>query len=174
MKLKTVITLLIILFLSGSIYTQELTKEEKRARKKETRKLLKNSLNFIKADKLDSAIILLDSLIILDPKNADAYYQKGWVAAQKADSALAIEILEQGVRQAPLSTRLRILLIRLKIESGDIDGAIPHLDSILSIKPNEGETLYLKGLTLLKKNDTANAVTAFKKAMDIAFKKGNK
>jgi tetratricopeptide (TPR) repeat protein len=173
-KLLILISLLLILILSGSAFSQELSKEEKRARKKEVRTLLKNSVKFTDDGKLDSALIMLDSLLVLDPKNPDAFYKKGWILAQQSDSVNAIIVLEEGVEKAPMSTRLRLLLVRLKIGTGDVEGAVPHLDYILKIKPNEGETLYLKGLTLLEQNDSAKAVEAFLKAMDLAFKKGSK
>ena len=174
MNRKLIVTLIVtfLFAFSSIVVAQELTKEEKRARKKEARKLLKLSVDLIKDSKLDSAQIILDSLIIFDPKNPDAYYKKGWLLTQKNDTAQALTIVSKGVEKAPLSSRLKIFLARLKINTGDIDGAIPLLDYVLSIKPNEGEALYLKGLTLLEKNNTAEAVEAFNRALDIAIKKG--
>ena len=62
--LKSSLVILLISLMAIPVLSQEMTKEEKRAHKKEARKLLKESIKLMEENKLDDAILLLDSLIM--------------------------------------------------------------------------------------------------------------
>ncbi len=152
---------------------QELTKEEKRAKRKQIRLYLKKSRSYFDAQQVDSAYIYIDSLLLFDSKNVDGFYYKGLIELKKNDTTKADSTLTQGVALAPLSTRIKILLARIKIEKKDYIQASELLDAILRIKPNEAETLYLRGLTYLYQNDTTNALEYLQNGLETALNKGN-
>ena len=101
----------------------------------------------------------------LDERNPDAYYQLGRIHLVRADSVKAISILSEGVAVAPLSTRIKFLLARLKIARDEYDQAESLLNQILSIKPREGEALFLRGSSRLARGDTLQALDDWKKAL---------
>lgn len=100
-----------------------------------------------------------------DPNNADALFHFGRLMLWQGDSAGAISMLEAGVKEAPLSSRLKLLLARLKLAEGDIDVAAGLVLDVLSVKPREGEALYLRGRILLERGDTTRAVDSWEEAL---------
>ncbi len=172
--MKLIKFILIFSILCTSVtFAQELTKEEKRAKRKQVRLYLKKSRTYFDAQQVDSAYIYIDSLLHFDPKNVDGYYYKGLIELKNNDTTKADSTLTQGVAVAPLSTRIKILLARIKIEKKEYQQASELLDSILKIKPNEAETLYLRGLTYLYQNDTTKALEYLQHGLETALDKGN-
>lgn len=172
---KIIVLLLLVLFVCISLEAQET--DGKLSRKeliKQNRLLMKESIKLIDNNNLDSALLLLDSILTLDQKNPDAYYYKGYILLEKSDTATASTVLTEGISKAPMSTRLKILSSKVLLSQGDFAGAGILLDKILAIKPREGEALYLKGVTLLESNDTAAAIGKFQKALELEFSKGKK
>ncbi len=164
--------LVIILLFSCAVQAQEMTKEEKRAKRKNVRLYLKKSIAYFNNHQLDSASLYIDSLLTLAPKNPDAYYYLGLIHIENADTTLADSVLSQGSDVAPLSTRIKILLSRIKIEQKDFEASAELLDAILRIKPREPETLYLRGITYLHMNDTTKAIEYLKHGLERALVKG--
>lgn len=56
---------------------------------------------------------------------------------------------------------------RKKIQNGDIDGALQGLDEILAKKPHETNTLYLKGICLIRKQMFPEAAEIFHKVTQL-------
>ena len=76
-----------------------------------------------------------------------------------------MSVLAEGVENAPLSSRLKLFLARLKLAQGDLEGATELLDQVLAIKPKEGEALYLRGLACLDRGDTLQAMEEWESAL---------
>lgn len=149
-------------------------KSDKRARAKQTRKILKGAVkNFEKRD-YQTALVQLDSVIALIVSNPDGYYYKGLIQTRLGDTSAAIETLARGVSQAPMSSRIKLLLARLYIDAGRVDDAFLLIGRVLAIKPREGEALYLRGLVEMHKGDTSSATVTFNQALDLALSKGKK
>lgn len=166
--MKRYTNLLIVLFISIFAVTSvvgQMTKEEKRAKKKASREILKQVIVSIDEEKYVESISLIDSLLLLDPKNADGFYFKGLSLAKTNDTSTALVALEEGIIKAPLSSRLKILTSRLYLNQGKLDQALAHLESILKFKPKEPETLYLCGEIYLQKADTVLALEYFENAL---------
>lgn len=149
-------------------------RETRNTRNKETRRLLKEATECTEAGKFDRALIGLDSVLVLDSANPDAYYYKAVALAQSGDSTTAIDILRVGSEKAPLSSRIKLLLAEMLLSRQNIDEASPLVDAVLAIKPREGEALYLKGVIQMERGDTAAALDTFQRALEIALLRGGK
>jgi len=162
-----------LLLISTPVMGQESQdqKQMRRERIKQSRLLLKSAVKFINAAEYDSASVMLDSILTLDAKNPDAFYYQANIRLYLRDSAGAVEILTRAIEQAPLSTRLKLLLSRLKLKSGAFQEAANLLDSILAIKSRQGEALYLRGIAHLKLADTSKAIDMLQQAGKVAMAK---
>ena len=163
-QLYILIIIFTSLFAVTSVFAQ-LSKEEKRARKKISRSLLKKVIASVDENKYQEAIVLIDSLLTLDPKNAEGYFYKGLVLAKTNDTTAALEALEEGITKVPLSSRLKIITSRLYINVGKPDEALAYLEAVLKIKPKNAESLYLSGIIYLQKADSTQALDLFEKAL---------
>jgi regulator of sirC expression with transglutaminase-like and TPR domain len=153
---------------------KQLSKEEKRQQRTEARRLLKNVKQFYEGGDLVSAKASVDSLCLLDPSNPDGVHYKGRIFLRQNDTAQAIITLEAGVEQAARSTRLKILLGRLYLVTGQHDQAMQMAEAVLALKPREASALYLKGATIAANGDTAQASAVLEEALRLALeKRGN-
>jgi tetratricopeptide (TPR) repeat protein len=138
------------------------------------RKSLKAGIKNFEKGEYESAIIMLDSVLASDSGNPDAALYKGKILARQGDSAAAVQVLEQGVTGSPRSSRLKTLLARFYLNQNEDDKAIELVESILVIRPNEGEALYIKGQGLLRKGDTLQAVDLLERALEISLKRNRR
>lgn len=161
-----ILALLLIISLSFNAFAQDLTKEEKRARRKEVRRFLKNCSTLTANEAFNDVIVFADSIFILDAKNADAFYFKGYAQYAINDTTGAYETIMAGTQSSPLSSRLKILLCNVLIRMKKPEEALLEIDKVLAIKPNLSEALYVKGLALVATNDSTQAITYFEKALE--------
>jgi len=175
MKIRYLILLTFILaLLPYSIVMGQESSEDLNARREALRRcrdLLKDTIDEIDAGNYNAALADIDSVILCDPKNADAYFHRGRILIRQNDTTSAVSALEKGVEMAPLSTRNRLLLARLKIGLNAPDDALEQIENVLTIKPRESEALYLKGIALLVKSDTTAAIEIMEKALDTNFER---
>ncbi len=176
---KALLVWLSILIIAGvpiNAYSQTISDsaQEKRKRVKLSRHFLKESKALINDNKASEALPLLDSVLAIDAKNPDAHYYKASILVQSGDTTQATLILTDGISKAPLSSKLKISLARIYLAQNNVTGASELIDNILAIKPRQGEALYLKGVTLLEQNDTAQAVEIFQKVLQFTLLKGKK
>lgn len=175
MKIRNLIlTAFALVLLPYSIVIGQESSAELDARREALRRcraLLKDTIEEIDAGNYNAALADIDSVILCDPKNADAYFHRGRILIRQNDTTSAVSALEKGVEVAPLSTRNRLLLARLKIGLNTPDDALEHIEKVLAIKPRESEALYLKGIALLVKSDTTSAIESMGKALDTNFER---
>ena len=157
----------ILLVVTAQAQTDEDVARQARRQKMATcRAFLKTALASMDEGRYTEAEIALDSVLICDPDNPDAYYHKARIAlhGDATDTTAAASALTTGVERAPRSTRLKLLLARVHLAGGKFDDAATLLDDVLAIKPREGEALYLKSLVLLNRADTTQALELMEKA----------
>lgn len=142
--------------------------------RKESRRLLKEATALLDNQQFDESIVYLDSVLSMDNKNPDAYYFKSLALLDKGDSTAGADVAEQGVKQAPRSSRLKILLGYIHINNGRDDEVIALMDQILMFKPNESEALYLKGRSYINKGDSSAALEMLEKAYSNIIDKDNR
>ncbi len=149
-------------------------KKARRAKIKESRRLLKSAIAKTEAGDYTSALGELDSILTVDDTNPDAYYYKGIAQVSTGDTTDAIATLTLGSEKAPLARRLKIYLAHLLLAGGQNDQALELINSVLAIKPGEGEALYLKGVLLQKAGDNTGAIEAYEKALEVTIAKSDK
>jgi tetratricopeptide (TPR) repeat protein len=175
MKIKIlVLTVFVLALLPYSIVMGQESSDDLDARREALRRcraLLKSTIDKIDAGNYEGALADIDSVILCDPKNADAYFHRGRILVRKNDTTSAVSALEKGVEMAPLSTRNRLLLARLKLSLDAPDDALEQIEKVLAFKPRESEALYLKGMVYLAKSDSTAAIEILEKALDKEFEK---
>lgn len=128
--------------------------------------LLKESGEKLAAGQYDSVLVRLEKVREIDPKNADAIYYTALVYLAESDTARARDVLSEGLETAPLSGRVRLLLVRLQLDAGDYEDAEVSLMTLLRFKPNDAEALYLRGFVGLARGDTVAALDDWEKALE--------
>ncbi|HTQ27405.1 MAG TPA: tetratricopeptide repeat protein [Puia sp.] len=108
-------------------------------------------------------------------------YKKSWELAPAPETAIQyasnlsindmpaekLTLLEDAVRKFPAENELNRLLGEAYAETGRSGEALDWYNRLLEKDPADFETWYEKGLLLLKKNDTARAIAALKRAYEI-------
>lgn len=161
--LKSVPVLALLLAVLLSVGSSASSKLERRA---QIADLLNESQDMLSGGQYDSVLVRMGQIQELDPKNPDAIYYTALVYLAQADTARAHEVLTEGVVKAPLSGRVRLLLVRLQIDAGDYDAAEESLTTLLRFKPNNPEALYLKGLAGLARGDTTATLDDWQTALE--------
>lgn len=167
---------LLVLLLAASLCGQSDSPsgDDKQARLKLVRQHLKQAIKEAKSEQYPEALASLDSVLAIDEKNADAFYYKSLVFVHSGDTAAATEVLVEGTSKAPFSARIKLLLARLYLVDGKTDQAVQLIDTVLAIKPRLGEALYLKGMASAILSDSAAAVEALAKALEITLAGGGR
>ncbi|MEN8008371.1 MAG: tetratricopeptide repeat protein [Candidatus Krumholzibacteriota bacterium] len=123
-----------------------------------SRALLAEAREAFAAGQSDTALARLESVLVEDPANPDAFYFIGLIKLSHADTSGAEAALAEGVRLAPLSRRLKLLLARVWVESGKTVEADKLVSEVMVLRPLDVDALYIKGLIALAENDSTAAV----------------
>ncbi len=143
-------------------------KDARRKNKKICRQLLRSAKISFRDGAYNEAKAFLDSLILCDISNPDAYYFLSKINLVRGDTHAAESQASTGIEKAPKSSRLKLLLARIKISLGDYAKALELTESVLKIKPREGKALYYKGLALKGLGDPT-AINILEKAVETTF-----
>ena len=130
-----------------------------------SRALLVEAQEAFAAGQSDTALARLDSILVEDPANPDAFYFIGLIKLSHADTAGAELALVEGVRLAPLSRRLKLLLARVWVESGKTLEADELVSEVMVLRPLDVDALYIKGLIALAENDSTAAIEFWDQAL---------
>ena len=149
-------------------------REARREQLRQSRALLSEAVDAIESGDNESAAVKLRSLLERDPENPDAHYHLARVLIAQGDTAEARTVLEAGAEKAPLSTRIKLMLARLQIADGSPAEAAVLLDGILTLRPHDGETLYLRGLAHLAVGDSLAAVEAWRTSLEATVERGQR
>jgi Flp pilus assembly protein TadD len=139
---------------------------DKLARREQISELLNESKEHLAEGQYDSVLVRLGQIQELDPKNPDAFYYTALVYLAQADTAKARDVLTEGIVKAPLSGRVRLLLVRLQLDAGEFDEAGQSLTTLLRFKPNNPEALYLRGYLGLARGDTVATLDDWQTALE--------
>jgi protein O-GlcNAc transferase len=78
---------------------------------------------------LDAAAQLYDSVLAVDPKNAEVLNLKGILLAQSGAPEGGFALLERAVALAPEDGRIRANLAKLRLDLGDVGGAVADYET---------------------------------------------
>lgn len=168
-----VLALVILAAFFNLLYAQSETAKSRKQIIKESRALLKSAIKRLEAGEYSESMTYLDSVILLDKNNPDAYYYKGQAFLSLNDTSQALEFLSEGVKMAPRSSRLKLLLANIQLKHMNYDVVLSLTNEVLAFKPNEGMALYLKGSALMDTGDTTGALVEFDKAIEHYLKREN-
>jgi len=138
---------------------------DRKATIQRSRALLTEARAAFAAGEADSALAKLESVLDEDPANPDAFYFIGLIKLSHADTSGAEVALTEGVRQAPLSRRLKLLLARVWVEAGKPTEAENLVAEVTAIRPHDLDALYIKGLIALARNDSTAALEVWDTAL---------
>ncbi len=130
-----------------------------------SRALLSEAKAAFAAGETDTALARCESVLTEDPANPDAYYFIGLIKLSDADTSGAEVALVEGVRLAPLSRRLKLLLARVWVEAGKTSEAEELVAEVMSLRPMDVDALYIKGLIALARSDSTAAVEIWDSAL---------
>ena len=117
------------------------------------------------AGESDTALARLESVLTEDPANPDAFYFIGLIKLSEADTSGAEVALAEGVRLAPLSRRLKLLLARVWVEAGKTIEAEELVGEVMFLRPRDVDALYIKGLIALARSDSTTAIELWDTAL---------
>lgn len=91
---------------------------------------------------------------------------------QKVEVDTIVMMSRARVEEVEMNKALRkeFELAREKIQKGDIDGALQALEKVLAKKPDETNSLYLKGVCLISKQKFLEAIESFTKVTQLTPK----
>jgi cytochrome c-type biogenesis protein CcmH/NrfG len=130
-----------------------------------SRALLSEAQAAFAAGQADTALARLESVLEEDPANPDAFYFIGIIKLSHADTSGAEVALVEGVKLAPLSRRLKLLLARVWVEAGKSTEAEVLVDEVMALRPRDLDALYIKGLIALARSDSTAAIEAWETAL---------
>ncbi|MEP4380781.1 MAG: tetratricopeptide repeat protein [Alphaproteobacteria bacterium] len=88
---------------------------------------------------LDAAAQLYDSVLAIDPENAEVLQLKGILRAQCGAPEEGLALLERAVALAPADGRIRANLAKLRLDIGDIGGAVSAYETARQNNPGDAE-----------------------------------
>ncbi|MDA0786933.1 MAG: tetratricopeptide repeat protein [Proteobacteria bacterium] len=88
---------------------------------------------------LDVAARLYDSVLAIDPENAEVLQLKGILLAQTGVPEAALSLLERAVALAPEDGRIRANLAKLRLDLGDVGGAVTDYETACRHNPDDPE-----------------------------------
>lgn len=118
--------------------------------------MVEDALDLMEEDEelADAMLLKVDVLLHLGERDA----------AQQA-----VRALPEGPFENP---NIEFLVGRAKLEVGDVDGALAHIDAALEREPNHADAHYYRGLVLEQKGDLRGATVSFLHAREIDLAAG--
>lgn len=92
--------------------------------------------SLIEVGKIENALILLDKIIVLSPKNSKAYENKGLIIAQLGDTAMAFLNLDLAIKYDPNNSNAYRNRAVLYSRKKNYDLALKDINQSLKLNPN--------------------------------------
>jgi len=120
---------------------------------------------YLKANKIDDALKVLQTLTALDPDDLNARLRMGLITMQKGDWAGARAILEELLAKVPDSDKVNYYLGAIYEQEGKLDKTLEHLVRVSpESKLFEDSLIHAAGI-LRKQNESARAFTLVREAI---------
>lgn len=99
----------------------------------------------LSVENTDGALLELEELLELDPKNVEAYNVLGMIYVKREMIDEAIFLLEKSITEGVKDVRLSETLASAYLEKGRVQDAISFYEEILKQKPGDKQTLRILG-----------------------------
>ncbi len=101
-------------------------------------------LLYAEENDLEKAKTNLEQAITLNPLNERAYYNLGLLFHNNGDTTYAESVYKQGLAKLPNSIPINHIMAILKVQNGSFDQAIPFVQFLLSVDPQNQDYLGLQ------------------------------
>jgi tetratricopeptide (TPR) repeat protein len=118
----------------------------------------------------DQAQQEFEAAIKLDPERIEAYIELGHALILKDDYDAALEQLTKALELEPESADAHAGMGLVFYNTDQLDDAIDELEWALEIHPRDAKIHYQLGLAYEKKGDQKEALTLYKRALELVFK----
>ncbi len=114
-----------------------------------------------------NALIDLNWMLQIDPKNVKAFCLRGLTLGKLGDPQLAIKDLNQATFLEPQNLEVRISRGRIRTEIGDAQGAIADFNELLREYPSNAEIYCDRAKAHLKLKDYRTAIEDFSRSLSL-------
>ncbi|MEO0534364.1 MAG: tetratricopeptide repeat protein [Cyanobacteria bacterium P01_A01_bin.123] len=114
-----------------------------------------------------AALADFDWMIQADPKDAQAYCQRGLIWAQLGNAQSAIKDLAQAVRLAPTDHQIQAYRAQVRLALGDAQGAIADLTHVLDLSGDNAQWLMQRGQAFQAVGDYRRALDDCSRALQL-------
>ena len=123
-----------------------------------------------KIDKSDytNALIDLNWLLQIEPKNVKAFCLRGLVLGKLGDPQSALKDLNQALFLEPQNPEVRVGRGKIRVEIGDAQGAIADFNELLREYPSNSEIYNLRAKAHLKLKDYRTAIEDFSRSLALS------
>jgi len=122
--------------------------------------------SFQKGD-LDSALAAFNHALELDPKSADALYNRGLTKAAQDDSDGAISDYSQALEINPKMAQAYYARGLARHAKSDLDGALSDYNLAIQNEPHDALAFFNRGLIRMQKDDVDGAVVDSSRALEL-------
>lgn len=130
----------------------------------EQQDVLERALALIAQDRRPEARGLLETLLQLEPGNAEALYNLGLLCSDAGDLEQAGELLERCVASDPAHTNAWVALGMVGLRASAPEQARPALEKALELEPTTPYALRAYGSLLLMQDEPKEAVVVLRRA----------
>ncbi|KRB78490.1 hypothetical protein ASE01_04300 [Nocardioides sp. Root190] len=128
--------------------------------------LVSDGLAQLEAGDLDKAGRTFEAVLLIEPDNAYAHYNLGFLAQQRGDKATAIgeytDAISSDPEMAPALYNLGLLT-----ENADLDASVDLYRRVLAVKPDDAATHMRLGFALRHLGHEAEAKESLAKGVDL-------
>jgi len=121
----------------------------------------------INAKNFDKAIQYLSETMKYGYNGAKPYVLSSGVYEQKKDTALALQILKEGLGKYPDDKEIIAGMIQIYMNLGMSEEALKYLDIVIQMNPGFAGYYVAKGNVYDKTGDEGNAIKSYEKAIEI-------
>jgi tetratricopeptide (TPR) repeat protein len=114
-----------------------------------------------------NALIDLNWMLQIDPKNVKAFCLRGLTLGKLGDLQLAIKDLNQATWLEPENLEVRISRAKIRLEIGDAQGAIADFNQLLREYPSMAEIYSDRAKAHLKLKDYRTAIEDFSRSLSL-------
>ena len=119
----------------------------------------------IQADDWDKAARVVDSLLLIAPRNSGAYLLRTQISLNQGDTARALEMVEKAVKYDKFSPDVYDARGIVMYETGNLEAAEKDLDRAIELMPARGGSYINRALVRYHRNDLRGAMEDYDMAL---------